>query len=249
MRSQRVVVTGSSGAIGSATCQAFLADGWSVVGLDRVPPEGGLVGRIEYYECDLSDSAAIANVMDRIKIGGPIDALVNNAAVQVNKSLLKTTDEEWDLAMNTNVRSAFLTMREAHQSLIASGGAVVNVASVHAVATSANVAAYAASKGALVALTRAAAVELAEAGVRCNAILPGAVDTPMLRDGLSRRPHPDGPDGNLLVLIDRTPLKSVADPFEIAASIVFLADSTKSSFITGQAIVVDGGVTARLSSE
>ena len=249
MKTQRVVVTGSSGAIGSATCQAFLADGWSVVGLDRVPPDGSLIGRIEYFECDLSDSDAIAEVMAVIKMNGPIDALVNNAAVQVNKSLLNTTDDEWDLAMNTNVRSAFLTMREAHESLVESGGAVVNVSSVHAVATSANVAAYAASKGALVALTRAAAVELADTGVRCNAILPGAVDTPMLRDGLDRRPHPDGAEGNLLILIDRTPLKSVADPFEIAASIMFLADGTKSSFITGQAIVVDGGVTARLSSE
>lgn len=246
---RRVVVTGSSGGVGTATVQTFLSEGWSVIGLDRVAPPSMQQGRMEYFECDLADSEMVTEVLGAVCARGPLDALVNNAAVQVNKSLAKTTNEEWDLVMNTNLRSAFLTMREANASLVAAGGAIVNVSSVHAVATSSNVAAYAASKGALVALTRAAAVELAEAGVRCNAILPGAVDTEMLRDGLDRRPHPDGPRGNLQELIDRTPLLKVADPFDIAASILFLADSNKSSFITGQAIVIDGGAMARLSTE
>lgn len=246
---RRVLITGVSGGIGQAVTRAFLADRWEVIGFDRADPPDDLREQIVYEQCDLADSAAIAATIARTLGDQPLDALVNNAAVQVNRPLSETTDDEWDLVMNINVRAAFLCMREAHDALVAANGAVVNVSSVHAVATSANVAAYAASKGALVALTRAASVELADAGVRCNAVLPGAVDTPMLRAGLGRRPHPDGAEGNLQALIDRTPLKAVAEPEEIAESIIFLADRTRSSFITGQAIVIDGGATARLSTE
>jgi NAD(P)-dependent dehydrogenase (short-subunit alcohol dehydrogenase family) len=120
---------------------------------------------------------------------------------------------------------------------------------VHAVATSANVAAYAVSKGALVSLTRSAAIDLAPLGVRCNAVLPGAVKTPMLLDGLSRRPHPRGPQGNLDDLGSRTPLGFVADPEAIAPTILFLADSLRSPYTTGQSLVVDGGASIRLSTE
>ena len=169
--------------------------------------------------------------------------------MQVNKPLAETSDEEWALVMNTNVRGAFECMRALTPSLAATNGAVVNIASVHAVATSQNISAYAASKGALVALTRAAAVELAHHGIRCNAVLPGAVDTPMLQDGLSRRPHPDGPAGNLEELRQRTPLQMVASPDDIAKSVLFLADNDRSPYVTGQSLIADGGATARLSTE
>ena len=130
-----------------------------------------------------------------------------------------------------------------------SRGAVVNISSVHAIATSINVAVYAISKGALSALTRSAAVELAASGVRCNAVLPGAVDTAMLRDGLDRRYHPEGTAGNLAALAAGTPLGFVATPDQIAPSVVPLADSRQSPYTTGQMLVVDGGVTAKLGSE
>ena len=126
-------------------------------------------------------------------------------------------------------------------------GAVVNVASVHAIATSAGLAAYAASKGAVVALTRAAALELAPEGIRVNAVLPGAIDTQMLRDGLSR----GGPDidAGMAALAERTPLGRIGRPQDVAEAVLFLADASRSSFITGQTLVVDGGATARLSTE
>lgn len=247
--SRRALVTGVSGGIGQAVARTFVAEGWQVIGFDRVTPPDDLLATIDYAACDLADSDQIRSTVAAMVGDEPLDALVNNGALQLNRALSETSDDEWDLVMHTNVRSAFVCMREAHANLVAASGSVVNVSSVHAVATSANVGAYAASKGALVALTRAAAVELAEHGVRCNAVLPGAVDTQMLRDGLGRRPHPDGPAGNLQALIDRTPLRAVAEPGEIASSIVFLADGTKSSFITGQAVVIDGGATARLSTE
>lgn len=244
---KRVVITGVSGGIGSACARIFLADGWLVIGFDRVEPDP-LEG-LTYIECDLGVSESVVSACARAQAVGPLHALVNNAAVQVNKPLLQTTDEEWALVMDTNVRGAFECMRGLLEPLSATSGAVVNVASVHAVATSQNISAYAASKGALVALTRAAAVELAHEGVRCNALLPGAVDTHMLRDGLSRRPHVDGPEGNFRELLDRTPLKMIATPDDIAKSVLFLADGERSPYITGQSLVADGGATARLSTE
>jgi NAD(P)-dependent dehydrogenase (short-subunit alcohol dehydrogenase family) len=153
--------------------------------------------------------------------------------------------------MATNLRSVFLSSKLAHPLLKASGkSAIVNVSSVHAVATSANIAAYAASKGGLLALTRAMAIEFARDDIRVNAILPGAVDTPMLHEGLSR-----GHLGSrslqeqLNELASRTVIGRVGEPDEIARSIYFLADHDLSSFMTGQALIVDGGATARLSTE
>ena len=246
-QTKQVVITGAAGGIGNACTRAFLADGWHVIGFDRDEPEPAF--GLTYVQCDIGISAQVAAACSAASELGPIHALVNNAAVQVNKPLLQTTDEEWALVMNTNVRGAFECMRGLMDPLSESRGAVVNIASVHAVATSQNISAYAASKGALVALTRAAAVELAHQGIRCNALLPGAVDTPMLRDGLSRRPHPDGPDGNLRELRERTPLQMVATADEIAKSVLFLADNDRSPYITGQSLVADGGATARLSTE
>jgi NAD(P)-dependent dehydrogenase (short-subunit alcohol dehydrogenase family) len=132
----------------------------------------------------------------------------------------------------------------------AGGGAIVNVSSVHAVQTSKNVSAYAASKGGLLALTRSMAIEFAADNIRVNAILPGAVDTPLLRAGLNRG-HVSGGSihERLENLASKTVNGRVGLPEEIAHAIYFLADSTQSSFMTGQALIVDGGATARLSTE
>ena len=126
----------------------------------------------------------------------------------------------------------------------------MNVGSVHAIATSANIATCAASKGALLALTRALAIELAPDRIRINAVLPGAVDTPMLHSGLTGG-HLQGADVQELIrdLGRRTVIGRVGQPEEIAQAILFLADNDRSSFMTGQSLVVDGGTTARLSTE
>lgn len=249
MTSRHVLITGVCGGIGSATAAAFQDQGWTVFGVDRSEPENDLpVDRFEM--ADVSQSDQIKSLFDRL--AGDIEglhALVNNAAMQVNKPIVETTDDDWEQIINTNVRSAFQCIRDANPLLKAVRGAVVNVASVHAIATSMNVAVYAISKGALVALTRSAALELAADGVRCNAVLPGAIDTKMLREGLDRRPNPDGPEGNLKILADRTPLGFVATAQDIAPSIVHLADNDQSKYTTGQMLVLDGGATIRLSTE
>jgi NAD(P)-dependent dehydrogenase (short-subunit alcohol dehydrogenase family) len=124
------------------------------------------------------------------------------------------------------------------------------VSSVHAVATSVEIAAYAASKGGSLALTRAMALEFARDGVRVNAVLPGAVDTPMLHAGLMRGHVAGGTlEERMADLAGRTVMGRIGAPEEIARTILFLADSTQSSFMTGQSVIVDGGATCRLSTE
>ena len=247
-----MLITGAAGGIGRATVNLFAESGWKVVGVDRSEfgegfPENGI-----FIKADISEAADLEAIFSQAQsFSKRLDALVNNAAVQIAKPLLETSVEEWDAVMVSNLRAVFLSVKLAHPLFkTAGGGAIVNVSSVHAVATSANIAAYAASKGGMLALTRAMAIEFAPDNIRVNAILPGAVDTPMLRAGLARGHLGEGslPD-RLENLANKTVIGRVGTPDEIAHAIFFLADETQSSFMTGQAMVVDGGATARLSTE
>jgi NAD(P)-dependent dehydrogenase (short-subunit alcohol dehydrogenase family) len=246
------LVTGAAGGIGRATVALFAQMGWRVIGVDRAEfgadfPADGL-----FIQSDISIGENLEIIYSQAQaFTGTLNALVNNAALQIAKPLLQTSVGEWDAVMASNLRSVFLSVKLAHPLLkAAGGGAIVNVSSVHAVATSANIAAYAASKGGLLALTRAMAIEFAPDNIRANAILPGAVDTPMLRAGLNRG-HVGGSD--ILERLDNLARKTVngrvGQPEEIAHAIYFLADDTQSSFMTGQALIIDGGATARLSTE
>jgi glucose 1-dehydrogenase len=249
---QVVLITGAGGGIGRATVHHFAAHGWRVIGVDRAefgddfPPDG------HFIKADISQPDSTEHIFEQALAFHPtLHALVNNAAVQVAKPLVETTVEEWDAVMASNLRSVFLFVKLAHPLMkAAGGGAIVNVSSVHAIQTSANIAAYAASKGGLLALTRAMAIEFAPDEIRVNAILPGAVDTPMLRAGLGRGHVGQGDlQQRLDNLARRTVSGKVGKPEEIAHAIYFLADNEQSSFMTGQALVVDGGATARLSTE
>jgi len=252
MNPKTVLITGAAGGIGRATVNLFAESGWRVIGVDRNPfgedfPAGGL-----FIQSDISHPEELTALYAKAQaFSSTLAALVNNAAMQIAKPLLETTVEEWDAVIASNLRSAFLGVKLAHPLMkAAGGGAVVNVSSVHAVQTSANISAYAASKGGLLALTRAMAIEFAVDNIRVNAILPGAVDTPMLRAGLGRG-HVSG--GDIQTRLDNLARKTVngrvGRPEEIAHAIYFLADETQSSFMTGQAMIVDGGATARLSTE
>ncbi len=244
------LITGAAGGIGQATVAAFVEQGWHVIALDRQPLED-LPERTQFHQVDVSDPRAVESFFSQLSAQTPrLEALVNNAAIQICKPLVAMSVEEWDAVMASNVRSVFLMVRGAYPLLCAARGAVVNVSSVHAVATSKDIAAYAASKGALLALTRAMALEFAAEGVRVNAVLPGAVDTHMLRAGLHRS-HVEGDslEVRMAELAERTVMGRIGKPEEIAQSILFLADGPRSSFMTGQSLIVDGGATARLSTE
>lgn len=250
--SPTVLITGAAGGIGRATVHLFSQCGWRVIGVDRLPFGDDFPSSGFFIESDLSIGKNLEYIFHQASSFSPyLNALVNNAAVQIAKPMLETTEEEWDAVMASNLRMVFLSVKLAHPLMkAAGGGAIVNVSSVHAVATSANIAAYAASKGGLLALTRAMAIEFAPDNIRVNAVLPGAVDTPMLRSGLGRG-HVEG--GDIHTRLDNLARKTVngrvGKPEEIAQSIFFLADDTRSSFMTGQAMIVDGGATARLSTE
>ena len=247
-----VLITGASGGIGRATVQLFFENGWTVIGVDRQNFGGDFPKDGLFIQSDISEPDDIDFIFSQIKdYSQVLDAIVNNAAIQVAKPLLDISREEWDQVMAANLRSVFLGLKLAHPLIkAAGGGAIVNVSSVHAIATSANISAYAASKGGLLALTREMAIEFAPDNIRVNAVLPGAVDTPMLREGMKR-----GIFGDLSIqqrldnLASKTVIGRIGAPREIAEAIYFLADDSHSSFITGQGLVVDGGATARLSTE
>jgi NAD(P)-dependent dehydrogenase (short-subunit alcohol dehydrogenase family) len=245
-----VLVTGAAGGIGSAAVEVFADAGWVVLAADRradgAPPQA-----TRFYAVDVSLEADVRGLFEDLRRRTDrLEALVNNAAIQAAKPLTDMTAAEWDEVMASNLRAAFLTSRYGLPFLRAAAGSIVNVSSVHAVATSVGISAYAASKGGLVALTRALALEFAADRVRVNAVLPGAVDTLMLRQGLDRGVvQGDSVENRLAELGRRTPLGRVGRPEEIAQSILFLADGTRASFIPGQTLIVDGGATARLSTE
>lgn len=202
---------------------------------------------MEFRVADVTDDEGITAIIDEFAKKRGLDAVVNNAAIQRVGPTLEASLETWQEVVGVNVWGASVVIRAGLPWLTDGGGAVVNVASVHALATSAEIGVYAASKGALVALTRALAIELAPKGVRVNAILPGAVDTGMLRDGLTRSAREVSEA--MESLARRTVIGRVGTPEEIGHAIEFLADEVRSSFITGSCLVVDGGATSRLSTE
>jgi NAD(P)-dependent dehydrogenase (short-subunit alcohol dehydrogenase family) len=247
-----VLITGCAGGIGRATVALFASRGWSIIGVDRQAYGDGFPADGLFVQADISDPNQFPLIFDKVKLfTSSLNAVVNNAALQISKPLVETSVAEWDSVIATNLRPVFVGARYEHPLLcMAGGGAIVNVSSVHAIQTSTNISAYAASKGGLLALTRAMAIEFAPNNIRVNAVLPGAVDTPMLRNGLSRG-HLAGTSivDRLDNLARRTVNGRIGSPEEIAQSIYFLADGNLSSFMTGQALVVDGGATARLSTE
>lgn len=240
-----VVVTGVLGGIGAAVACHFHDDGWRVLGLDRAGSNAP--GCDRFLQFDLGRWRDLPDALAELVGDDPVDALVNNAALQYVSPIGEFKDDELLELFSVNVLAAFSAVRTLTPALRRRRGAVVNISSVHARATSGGMSMYAASKAALSGLTRAAALDLASEGVRVNAVLPGAVDTPMLRRGVMGR-NGDYVAG-MTKLLEGTPLRSVATPQEIARLVGYLADSNVSGFVTGQEFVADGGVLARLGSE
>ncbi len=232
-----VVVTGAAGGIGRATCTAFADAGFRVIGVD-VREDVDLP--CELLPFDVRDfagpSAACEELCSRIQelSKGSLDALVNNAALQLKQPIEQATPEDWDAILQTNLLAPFWATRRLLPLLRAAKGSVVNMASIHAHATKPGFTLYATSKGALVTLTRALALELAP-DVRVNALLPAATDTPMLRAGL----------GNQDDVVDSLgryhPLGRIAEAAEVARVALFLA-GPESGFMTGAELRVDGGI-------
>lgn len=245
------VVTGANRGIGLAIARRFAAEGATVVAACRdeaaaeaVADELRAAGHsAAAARADIRDPDSCAALVEGVERShGRIDVLCNNAAVGILRTVVETTLEEYAYVMDTNVRGAFLLCKHALPGMLErGGGAVVNLASVASFVGFERDAAYCASKGALLMLTRQLALEYADRGVRVNAICPGFVDTPELRHYVGQQ---DDPEAALRACAELHPVGRVGRPEEIAAAAVFLA-SDEASFVTGEALVVDGGLLTR----
>lgn len=260
MASERreVLITGAAGGIAQGIAEAFRAAGWWIVGVDIGPPEPN--GHWdEFHQVDLGKPDSIADLFAMLRSQDAADdessaergvrCIVNNAAVQVCSPVHETTLEEWDQVMAVNLRAPYLMIRRGVAWLrLAASASVVNISSVHATATSPGIAAYAASKGGLSSLTRAAALDLGPDGIRVNAVAPGAIDTPMLRAGLTRQADAEPAEVMARFAAQQT-VGRIGTPREIGDVVLMLAAPETGGFFNGASVVVDGGATIRLSTE
>lgn len=235
------LVTGAAGGIGSKTVELLAAHGAFVIAEDIDPEVMALEqkGRIAAFVGDVADEdTAIQAVALAVERFGTLDILVNNAGKTMNKGLLDMSVADWDSIMAINARGNFLHSREALRVMVPRGeGAIVSVASIVSVVAMKETAVYAASKGAIMQLTKVIAVEFGGAGIRANAVAPGVIETDILRGIV------EDSRATLKSYGPQQPLGRVGQPEEIAEVIAYLA-SPRASFITGTLVVADGGYTA-----
>jgi len=247
LRSKVALITGGASGIGRATALLFAREGAAVSVVDIDQAKGQAVvqeiiessGRPIFVRCDVTQAADCQRaVQQTVEELGGLDILFNNAGIIRRATVLETTEEEWDWVMAVNVKSVFLLSKYAIPIMAAAGGgAIINTASGWGLVGGRNAASYCASKGAVVNLTRAMALDHGEQNIRVNCICPGDTDTPMLRDEARQLGESD--EQFLAQAADR-PLRRIGQPEDIAQAALYLA-SDAASFVTGTALVVDGG--------
>ena len=241
--SKSVLITGANGGIGQALCQEFTREGYKVIATDR--GNSSHTPCDTFIQCDLEDicqsssalDAFFDSVTDALNDKG-LNALVNNAALQILGATEDISIDDWHRTLSVNLTAPFLLAQSFLSYLEASRGSVINISSIHARSTKPGFVSYATSKTALVGLSQALAVDLG-GRVRVNAINPAATATGMLRAGFEGRQEAyDNLQG-------MHPIGRIAEPFEVAKVAVYLA-SEGAGFITGSCITVDGGISVRL---
>ncbi len=249
------IVTGSARGIGAATMKVFANHGFVVIGLDLLP-EGKIVsdeinkngGITAFFECDVSNEAQVAMcVREGIKNYGRVDVLVNNAGVVLVKPFDQITWDEFQRTTNINLGGHFLLCKYVLPFMKAQkSGVIINMGSVSGHVGQTDHVMYGATKGAIIAMTRALAWELAPYNIRVNSISPGSVDTPMLRSDIDREAKRMGIPFNEMKVARESEqaFNRWADPMEIAEPIYFLA-SEGASFVTGSDWLVDCGWVAK----
>jgi len=241
LQGQTAVVTGCSSGIGRAITERFLEEGATVLGLDVNDPGSTLRhAGLRFHQGSVSVEADVIAALDAaMQESGRLDIVVNNAAIQLEQTLDDTTVEEFDRLVATNLRGVFLGIKHAASRMTA-GGRIINLGSVLGLTGDPLLAAYSATKGGIVNLTRAAAAAYGRRGIRINCLCPGAVRTELTSRVWDLTGDPTAAEAEMASLY---PLGRIAEPAEIAGVALFLA-SPLSSAMTGAAVVVDCGLTA-----
>ena len=247
LKGKRAIITGAASGIGTATALLFAREGAAVAVVDVDVPGGQTVvgkirregGRAIFLRADVTQAGDCQEAVARTvsELGG-LDILFNNAGIIRRASVLELSEEDWEQVMAVNVKSVFLMCRYAVPVMArAGGGVIVNSSSGWGLVGGPRAAAYCASKGAVVLLTKAMAIDHGPENIRVNCVCPGDTDTPMLRE--EARQLGQGEECFLQEAADR-PLQRIGTPEDIAQAVLYLA-SDASSYVTGTALVVDGG--------
>jgi 2-keto-3-deoxy-L-fuconate dehydrogenase len=241
LQGKTVLATAAGQGIGRASVLALAAEGAQVWATDvdeqLLAAYDGVAG-VRALKLDVLDKSAIARVVAAMPA---IDVLFNCAGFVHNGTVLQATDEEWNFALNLNVRSQFWAIQAALPRMLAAGkGSIINMASVcSSIKGLPNRFIYGTTKAAVIGLTKSVAADYVADNIRCNAICPGTVDTPSLAQRINANPDPEAARRNFIA---RQPMGRLAQAGEIAPLVVFLA-SDESAFVTGQTYAIDGGIT------
>jgi NAD(P)-dependent dehydrogenase (short-subunit alcohol dehydrogenase family) len=243
---QTILVTGGASGIGLAIVEAVLREGWRAIVADREQTSldrcreqhAHSCDRVRFEALDVADEDAVIRSIGRCEAEfGPIGGLVNSAGIASDVPVMETSAALFRKILEVNLIGSFIVSREvARQMQAHGGGSIVNIASVSGIRGNSGRVAYGASKGGVITMTKVMAVELAAKGIRVNAIAPGPVETPLMREVHTAEARAEW--------MSRVPMDRYAQPPEIAGTAIFLLDGSKSSYITGQTISVDGGFTA-----
>jgi NAD(P)-dependent dehydrogenase (short-subunit alcohol dehydrogenase family) len=244
-------ITGAGSGIGRAMALIFAEEGAHIFGVDLDQGQldetcrmvEGRGGRAAGVTGDVSDEEAVEGAVRRcLDTFGRIDILCNNAGVGSTQVVTETPTEVWDRCMSVNARGTFLGCKYVIPHMIeAGGGVIVNTASVAGLVGLKNRAAYCASKGAIVSLTQAVAIDHVSQNIRCNCVCPGTVDSPWVARLLAGA---EDPERERAALVARQPMGRLGTPEEVARAALYLA-SDDAAFVTGTALVIDGGLTAQ----
>jgi NAD(P)-dependent dehydrogenase (short-subunit alcohol dehydrogenase family) len=244
LEGKTALITGAASGIGQGIAATYAREGAAVIAADLNAPRGeetiaqiaAAGGNARFEQADIADAAAVRSLMARVRVqDGTLDILVANAGIMICKTLEDTSEEEWDRMHGVNLRGMFLTIKYGGPLVRRPGGVIITTGSIDGLYGAPENAAYAATKGGIIAMSRAAALDYARVGIRLNCICPGWIDTPI--NDLYFRDKPEEKEKAARL----HPVGRIGTAADIANAAVFLA-TEESSFILGAPLIVDGGM-------